>query len=211
MQARRIITCLLLCCTTPAIATDPDIESSVAWGPGRFANLTLLVVPDGSGPTLYSSHTSTGAVADGTITVQLLDTGGYPVVGFPADRMRLDWRTGTYARCDNGTIAARSTDADGYSLFTGPMHAGGWSYDVCLVDVYWNWGFSPMTASTGFGLHVNSPDINGDLVVDLLDVPPFAADYYESNGAFRSDLHRDGRVDLADIAVMATHIGARCQ
>jgi hypothetical protein len=53
---------------------------------------------------------------------------------------------------------------------------------------------------------VNSPDINGDGIVNLADVGAFAADYV-TGYAFRSDFNGDGVLNLIDVAVMAAHFG----
>ncbi len=68
-----------------------------------------------------------------------------------------------------------------------------------------------MTGGINPELHFNSPDINGDLYVNLLDVAAFTRDYYGAY-EFRSGLARDAVLNLADVAVMVAyiHIGAGC-
>lgn len=56
---------------------------------------------------------------------------------------------------------------------------------------------------------VNSPDINGDLVVNLQDIQLFVADYHGAY-SFRSDFNFDGEVDLSDLAVLTGGVGATC-
>jgi hypothetical protein len=60
-----------------------------------------------------------------------------------------------------------------------------------------------------FALYVNSPDINGDLVVDLSDIALFSSDL---NGTYnyRSDFNYDGNVNLSDIGVLSAGMGATC-
>jgi len=58
-------------------------------------------------------------------------------------------------------------------------------------------------------LRAVSPDINGDLTVDLLDVVLLGGDYY-AGYSLRSDLHCDGDLNLLDIAVLGQHLGAAC-
>lgn len=58
-------------------------------------------------------------------------------------------------------------------------------------------------------LYFNSPDINGDLHINLSDVSLFAADIYRSYD-YRSDFNWDGAVNLSDIVFMATGLGASC-
>jgi hypothetical protein len=63
---------------------------------------------------------------------------------------------------------------------------------------------SSATHNRDTGLLVNSPDLNGDLAVDLADVALFAQDYFGPYN-YRSDLCWDGRVgalnDLTYIAI----------
>jgi hypothetical protein len=45
-----------------------------------------------------------------------------------------------------------------------------------------------------------SPDLNGDLIVNLLDIAAFAADFFSGVYAYRSDFNNDGVLNLADIS-----------
>ncbi|MDX2472329.1 MAG: hypothetical protein QNL91_01345 [Candidatus Krumholzibacteria bacterium] len=56
----------------------------------------------------------------------------------------------------------------------------------------------------------NSPDINGDGVVNLTDVPLFAGDFHGGAYDFRSDFHYDGIVNLSDVVHMAQGLGSSC-
>ncbi|MBM4130422.1 hypothetical protein FJ250_05255 [bacterium] len=103
-------------------------------------------------------------------------------------------------------MADGPTDASGIARWARPLRAGGWSTAKTLVVV---WGVA-LATNTGLILRHNSPDLNGDLVVNLADVPVFAADFHRGDHAFRSDLHYDGRVDLSDIPRMAGAMGRDC-
>ena len=61
----------------------------------------------------------------------------------------------------------------------------------------------------GVGLRFNSPDINGDLLVNLSDVQLFAGDFFGSYH-FRSDLAYDNVVNLSDIVPLSRSLGATC-
>jgi len=61
----------------------------------------------------------------------------------------------------------------------------------------------------GGGLYFNSPDISGDLRIDLSDVGLFAGDFHGSY-AYRSDFNWDGAVNLSDIGFMAGGMGESC-
>jgi len=55
-------------------------------------------------------------------------------------------------------------------------------------------------------IYVNSPDLNGDLAVNLSDIPIFASDFFGSYN-YRSDLHYDGIINLSDLSRMAQSMG----
>ncbi len=55
----------------------------------------------------------------------------------------------------------------------------------------------------------NSPDINADLTVNLIDLSIFAFDYFGSY-SFRSDFFWDGEINLIDLASMTWLIGDTC-
>ncbi len=56
---------------------------------------------------------------------------------------------------------------------------------------------------------VNSPDIDGDGEVDLLDVVQFTTDFYGAYAA-RSDFIWDGELDLLDVVELASSQGDHC-
>ena len=168
--------------------------------------LTLLVVPDGSGKTFDQAFLPFGGTEDATVTLFIWDAGGTPIAGFPAEDMWLESLDGGLVPCIGGTIADSNTDAAGSTTWATPLHAGG--HSEALVEVLVNGG--PLDSSPpGLALSFNSPDINGDLTVDLSDVPLFAEDYF-SGYNFRSDFHRDGQLDLKDLVVLAQAYGANC-
>ena len=55
----------------------------------------------------------------------------------------------------------------------------------------------------------NSPDINADLTVNLIDLSLFSSDYFGSY-SFRSDFFWDGEINLIDLASMALFFGDTC-
>jgi hypothetical protein len=58
-------------------------------------------------------------------------------------------------------------------------------------------------------LGYNSPDLNGDLVVNLTDLALFAGDFFGPY-VLRSDLYRDSQINLQDLAVFAQGFSASC-
>ncbi len=167
--------------------------------------LTLFVVPDGSGETFDRAFLPYGGQADATITLWLLDANYDPLPNFPREDMWLVSVDGGLIPCPAGSIADANTDSQGTTRWTQPLHAGGHSEGLTEVRV----NGSMLESTTGVRLGFNSPDINGDLTVNLTDVQIFTTDFY-ADFDFRSDFHRDGSVNLSDLAEMAHAFGASC-
>lgn len=62
----------------------------------------------------------------------------------------------------------------------------------------------------GTAVYFNSPDIDGDLQVNLGDVTLFAHDFNDGYN-YRSDFDWDGHLNLGDLVVLAQGNGASCQ
>lgn|GEM_PF-3899181 len=58
-------------------------------------------------------------------------------------------------------------------------------------------------------LYVNSPDINGDLVVSLADMGLWSNDYYGTYN-YRSDFNFDQIIDLSDLGILSSAMGSLC-
>jgi hypothetical protein len=201
-----IILCLLVTPVSYAQTTGiggPYGEYDMAYqGP---ETLTLFVVPDGSGDTFDQASLPYGGTADATITMTLMDASWMPVAAFPAEDMWLESEDDGLVQCVAGTIADANTDTDGKARWLEPLLAGGQSQALTVIKV------NGMLLELTSGVHLcfNSPDINGDLRVDLTDMQLFAVDFFSSYD-FRSDFHRDGIVNLSDIPPMALAIGVAC-
>lgn len=146
-----------------------------------------------------------GEIVDASITLHLRDCYDIPIAAFPREDMWLESADGGLSMCVGGTTADADTDAQGIATWTQPLAAGGSSQALCQVMIN---GLA-LPYSPGLLLHFNSPDINGDGAVNIMDVPLMAADFYGA-GSFRSDLARDGRTDLGDIVKFAQALGSSC-
>lgn len=197
------IACLVVAAGARAGIGLPQGEYHLAYqGP---ETLTLQVVPDGSGGTLDQAFLPWGALADATLTVTLWDYDNNPIANFPREDIWLVSSDGGLVSCPGGTVADADTDAAGTTRWLAPPRAGGHSQALTVVLV--NGG--PIELTSGVALSYNSPDINGDLAVNLTDVQLFTADFFLGYD-FRSDFHRDGTVNLSDLSVMARALGAAC-
>lgn len=160
----------------------------------------IVVVPDGSGPSL-------GAEGH-TVRVRLEDGNGGPIVGYPFQDLVLagSGADGPLDVCPGGSVADANTDATGETTFTGSLAAGGWSDALLYVYVA-----GVINTFNPLQITVNSPDLNGDLRVDINDVGLFAQDF-ASPYVFRADLagDLDGVLNIADVGAFATSIGREC-
>ncbi len=165
------------------------------------------MVPDGSGPPLTQARALSGNLVDATIHVLARNDVGLPEPGVDAEGWNLVWTEGDLHACGGALPADHATLADGSTEWAAPLRAGGHAQGLARVLT---WG-NPVFTSAGVPLQVNSPDLNGDLEVNLQDVPLFAQDFYGGTYSFRSDLHYDGSVNLSDIVLMVRHLGAGCR
>lgn len=184
----------------------PDLSSSVATiaydGPGTP---TLLVVPDGSGPYFTQAHDEGGNLVDATITLVLVDLIGVPIANYPFEDCWLESMDGGMVACFGGNTADYDTDFNGVTQWVNPMRAAG--YSQALVRVMING--SALTSNAGLPLNFNSPDINGDGIVNLIDVAIVTQDYY-TGYHFRCDLNGDGVLNLRDVPLFAQYLDAQC-
>jgi len=165
----------------------------------------LLVVPDGSGNPFTGAFDEQGNLADATITLYLRDSQGSLIVNFPHEDMWLEPADDGVVSCIWGMISDQNTDVNGMTMWVNPPVAGGFSPGPILVLI----NGSALTSNPGLPLKINSPDINGNLVVNLQDLAILAPDFY-SDYNFRSDLNGDGLLNLTDISIFAQHFGAQC-
>lgn len=187
------LVCLASPCTRDARAR------CIPFDPGSIecSGGSVLVLPDGSGPTLESQ----GA----TITVQLWACPGEPnpLVDYPAQDMWLDDDgSGTLAFCAPGAVPDGPTDASGTTTFSQAFAGGGTTSGGLVVR----------TVGSEFAvpsLTIVSPDNDGDLDVDLADFAAFSLDFTRGEGT-RSDLDFDGAVNIADFVLFGQAFGMHC-
>ena len=195
--------CLLVAQPALGGVGNPEISLEMAYqGPEAVC---LLVVPDGSGRPFTEARTASGQIVDATLTAEILDINLDPIASYPAEDVWLTTDDEGLVRCPAGMIADGPTDAFGRTTFSAPPRAGGWDLSVTRAVVS---GWTSL--GTGVALNYNSPDLNGDLEVNLSDVQLFAADFFDAAYHHRADLYFDGTINLADIVPLARAFGAAC-
>jgi len=190
----------------------PPVEGQILqWACSTTASIdggpyTILVCPAGDGLTLASI----GA----TITVRLRDvTGMIPIVGVPASDYWLFDCNDQVALCggSNSINADAASDADGMATISDAIAAGGQG-DGTLVFVQGvfieDCDFNPLCLPIVW----RSPDINGDLIVDLVDFSIFGPAFPSPPSTYNpaADMDNDGIVDIVDFSIFGGHFLHRC-
>lgn len=204
----------------PVLGLPPDPSRTTVWiTPAGSPAVSLFTIPNGTGHSFAQavSCASPGSpvVTPIVINVQMLDVNGAPPTpAVAASDLWLVTASGGMVPCANGkmTTADGPTDALGRTTFTQPLHAGrasnfpGEPMLVLYLDPLGvTWVVSPILF-----VYVNSPDLDGNGVVNLSDVIPFATDIKGGTYVYRSDFHFDLKLNLTDIILFATAIGTSC-
>jgi hypothetical protein len=184
---------LVLGLSSLAMAGIPDPAASTASSAAGCIDIT----PGGNGPTLANELL--------TITVTVSD-GANPIPGYPFQDIWWDDNgTGDLAMCQGGSVADANTDGAGVTTISGAAAGGGWTLNQ--VRIY----LAGVGITSGdLSLDVNSPDINGDLIVNLVDLGAFSQDFNNPAYDFRSDFTCDGIENLADVGRFAIHNSEIC-
>ena len=184
----------------------PDLDYSIVWQ--EFEGwATVLISPDGTGSSFTEARAADGAAVDATIYMTLIYNcdGVGPVVNYPREDMWLESMGGGVVFCLGGSIADDPTDQDGNTKWSRPLRGGGWDEGACRVVV----SGIHLGPAEGLTVNFNSPDLDGSGHVNLMEVSEFAEDFF--NGfTFRSDLYRDGALDLSDLVVLTQYFGVSC-
>lgn len=200
------------------VARDfPTIWGEWTWD--HVEPVHVMVAPGCYGQELSEADYFGPVPTDGTVRIQLwIQEPGtnppppYPLASFPREDLWLEIPGAT--ACLGGALADENSDPEGWITFSRHLEMGGANDPA---------GSPPfaMVMLNGLALRdqnghlispdivVNSPDINGDLATDLLDLALFASDFFGSY-AYRSDFFWDGAVNLADLANMAGWYGCEC-
>lgn len=190
------------------IPVEPYVEVSFATaGP-----LSLVCAPDGGGLPFTQAFDPQGQQVDGTLTIILYDDippWGSPVPHFPHEDIWLMDLHGELALCQEGSLPDQDTDADGMTYWSQPLRTGGHAEpdgdnQLAIFVMGWDLGLEGLAE-----FRVNSPDQNGDQVVNLSDIALFVSKYFGGYD-YASDFHWDGVLNLSDIVYLARSVGAQC-
>jgi hypothetical protein len=203
---------LLSCCLAVLILLAHPAAAQFCW-PEAWTDATervsVLTIPDGSGDALDYAQTLGGGRMDATVWVQVFNTMTCdPLPGFPAADMWLETTDGGVHFCPLRNIADGPTDEYGFASFSHPLGGGGQSDPQSeRLAVY----VSGIPAnSPAMDIQINSPDINGDFVVNISDLAMFVSDYVGTYH-YRSDFSWDYVLNLSDVVYMSSSFLATCQ
>lgn len=210
---RTAATLLLVLLPACALAQGIPPYDSSAWLASPQP-VSLFCDPVGGGRPLTQARaldTPYGSWVDATIMVELLDGWGDPVAGYPAEDVWLTVTGGSLALCDGGARADGPTDAGGRTTFSGPIRAGGHLVQAVDDRLLVETAHGIIHFSNLGGLSLTSPDLDGDLDVDLSDVILFAHAFLD-HGTYAPalDFHYDGVINLSDLVLLTQHRNLAC-
>ena len=202
------LACLLLATLlAPLAGAQEDIDWYLVWTfyPEEAVGARLLVVPDASGLPFTDARAPGGYPVDATIHLVLTDYQHDPVVNYPAEDLWLASSGQDLAACAGGLCADGPTDEEGAAYWILPRRAGGHNVGETLHGVVSGWELS-----TEIPLTMVSPDITGDLAVNLADIVLFTDALGGGAGWSRADYNNDQQVNLVDIVLFTSALGADC-
>jgi hypothetical protein len=203
-----VVSITLALAASAAIADLPPLYDFRAYT-AATEQVSLLCVPDGSGRPLTEAMTSWGGVIDASITVEMFDAYGDPIVGYPAEDVWLETTMGSMSVCPAGSIADGPSDVNGQLFMTGVLYAGGCSDILSGEEISAFVNGMPIWGNE-MDILINSPDLNADLVVNLSDVVLFSQLFLSGVYDYAADLHYDGILNLSDLVVIAQHRNTMC-
>ena len=188
----------------PAQACIPGIEmiQDYTWDPA--GPVSVCVLPDGEAQTYLAG----GQRVTASLRFPVVDLSGVPM---PFTPVPVEWFSGgPGVICEPYTVEL-TTDSEGWVTLIPSIRGGGHrGPDEAVNLVLW----IPLCPNQQLdileGVYFNSPDINGDLQVDLSDIPLFAADFFNGYD-YRSDFNWDGVINLSDVTIMVQALGLACE
>jgi hypothetical protein len=195
-----------------AVAGIPDLSRSTASTAAGAVTVSVETLPSGDGRPLNAARTSNGtpgntAVINATITLTVLDANGDPIYLYPSEDLWLQTTAGGLKVCPGGSVADFSTDIHGQTTFSRAVYGGGHSEGEQTVVVING------SALVGSNMNIlwNSPDISGDLKVDITDTVVYAGDaLHPTPYHYRSDMLFDSQINISDTVLYAQGIGKVC-
>ena len=167
-----------------------------------------MVCPAGDGPTL--------ADIGATISITVLYCfPPEPLVSMAPQDVWIQSSTHPDNRLCGGAGSSNAdgpTDENGQTTISGSIAAGGYFGDDVYVVAMGSFIQLGQNCDNPLPLVLVSPDINEDLIVDLVDLAIFATVFPSGGGTInpRMDFNGDGMIDMVDLSMFAAHYSHRC-
>lgn len=207
-----LLVCSIVGMASLAVAGIPDLSNSTASTLAGSAIVSVETLPSGDGRPLNAARTSNGtpgntSIIDATITLTVLDGVSAPIYLYPSEDMWLQTTSGGLKLCPGGSVADFSTNISGVTTFSHAVYGGGHSeteQTVVMIN-------GSALSGSNMNIRWNSPDISGDLHVDLTDTVVYAGDaLHPLPYHYRSDMLFDNQINLSDTVLYAQGIGKVC-
>ena len=186
----------------PALANIPYPDLCLLNNAAGSDGAVLLVVPTGTGAPFTDARLLGGVAVDATLTLTVVNSEGGAIENYPASDIWLVTTGAGLATCGMAHPGS-ATDVNGQTSWVDPVFGGG---NSLLEDAQAIIASQPVPDTAA--VHFVSPDITGDLNVNLSDISLFT----QAIGLYNpeADFNNDGVVNLTDISIMAPAIGAAC-
>lgn len=167
----------------------------------------LMVCPAGDGDLMSD--------VGGEISITVIGTDTFPIEGIPGtDFYVIDCDpVNDMVLCGGSASsgATGATDATGWTEMIGDVAAGGCADGLAVVVQGWVIeDFPACDAATCLPFEVRSPDMNGDLVVDLQDFGDFGLAYPPNAPNDCADFDCSGAINLQDFGIFGLHYKHSC-
>lgn len=192
-----IVLCLLSTAALAQVSAANSVAYTLGTTPGHLCNC-----PAGDGQPIINSNA-------GLIRLQIHDAAGNPITTLGGGDFEVDGITPLAvsdlyfpAQGHRNYYQDHVTQvAPGVYDLTGPIYAGGFDAGLCNVKVQ---GVA-IPQALPLSISMNSPDINGDGIINLADLQIFVANL--GTPTFSCDFNGDGQVNLADVVLFVPHYG----
>jgi len=192
----------------------PPVEITMNYPAGVAAS--VMTRPDGQGDPLANAWTWDGIVGndatrvDASFSAAVRNSLNSSLLNLDVSQVLLATNLGGLIACPGGANADAYVSGD--YQFADPVLGGGNTNPNLAEGTFVQVVDAPGTSfsgATSLPIQFNSPDMNGDLWVNLSDVADFAEDLATSYD-YASDFVWDGRIDLRDVAELAESLGISC-
>jgi hypothetical protein len=195
-----------------AVAGIPDVSLSTATTAAGTQVSVFCTNVLGTSKTLLQAQTAAGVITDATITLTLLDGNGDPIFNYPFEDLWLATSLNGFVSC-SPSLPIGNTNQLGITTFVGANLGKGHSdrlggVERCVVMI----SGTPLSGS-GLDILFNSADINGDNIVNSLDLGLFVSALKGIVGTdpYHGNLQYDAAVNSLDLGVFVGQLKSTTQ